>query len=191
MLYLVRHGQTLWNTEARFQGQFDSPLTDLGRDQATRVGRALAEEIRSGGEPVRAYVSPLGRTRATAALIGKSLPMAITEDARLMEVDFGQWEGLTREDILSRFGTDPQLRPIDWQFQAPGGETLDTVLARISAWRAEASFPAVVVTHGIISRLVRGLFANLGHTEMLALPVPQDGYFRIDDGRIDFVPAPE
>jgi len=190
MLYLVRHGQTLWNTEARFQGQFDSPLTDLGRDQATRVGRALASEIDTSSGPIRSYVSPLGRTRATAALIGQSLPMSITEDPRLMEVDFGQWEGLTREDILSRFGTDPQLRPIDWQFQAPGGETLDTVLDRIRAWRSEASLPALVVTHGIISRLVRGLFADLGHAEMLALPVPQDGYFRIDGRDIAFVQAP-
>lgn len=188
MLYLVRHGQTLWNTQARFQGQYDSPLTDLGRDQTSRVGKALAAELGSG--PMRAYVSPLGRTRATAALIGESLPLEITEDPRLMEVHFGEWEGLTREDILSKFGTDPQLRPIDWQFQAPGGETLDAVLARISAWMDAATFPALVVTHGIISRLIRGLHADLSHEEMLALPVPQDGFFRLDGGRIDFVPAP-
>ena len=113
MLYLVRHGQTLWNTEARFQGQFDSPLTDLGRDQASRVGRALAAEIGVRSEPIRAYVSPLGRTRATAGLIGQSLPMRIIEETRLMEVHFGEWEGLTRDDILSRFGKDQSIRPLD------------------------------------------------------------------------------
>ena len=188
MLYLVRHGQTLWNTQARFQGQYDSPLTDLGRDQASRVGKALAAEIGAG--PMRAYVSPLGRTRATAALIGESLPLEITEDPRLMEEHFGEWEGLTREDILSKFGTDPQLRPIDWQFQAPGGETLDVALARVSAWYDEAESPAVVITHGIISRLVRGLHAGLSHEDMLTLPVSQDGYFRLEEGRMEFVPAP-
>ena len=190
MLYLVRHGQTLWNTEARFQGQFDSPLTDLGRDQATRIGRALAAEIGERADPIRAYVSPLGRTRTTAELIGRSLPMRIVEEPRLMEVHFGDWEGLTRDDILSRFGTDQSVRPIDWQFQAPGGETLDGVLARVDAWYAKAETPAVIVTHGIISRLVRGLHASLGHEEMLALPVSQDGYFRLDGGRMEFVPAP-
>lgn len=190
MLYLVRHGQTLWNTEARFQGQFDSPLTDLGRDQATRIGRALAAEIGKRETPIRAYVSPLGRTRTTAQLIGQSLPMSIVEDPNLMEVHFGKWEGLTREDILSRFGNDQAIRPIDWQFQAPEGETLDTVLARVSAWYSKAETPAVIVTHGIISRLVRGIYAGLGHEEMLTLPVSQDGYFRLDDGRIEFVSAP-
>lgn len=190
MLYLVRHGQTLWNTEARFQGQFDSPLTELGRDQAMRIGRALAAEIGTRNEPIRAYVSPLGRTRATAELIGRSLPMSIMEEPSLMEVHFGDWEGLTREDILSRFGSDQSIRPIDWHFQAPGGETLDVVLARVSAWYAKAEAPAVIITHGIISRLVRGIYAGLGHDEMLTLPVSQDGYFRLDDGRIEFVPAP-
>lgn len=190
MFYLVRHGQTLWNTEARFQGQFDSPLTDIGRDQATRIGRALAAEIGPLGELVRAYVSPLGRTRTTAELIGRSLPMSITEEPRLMEVHFGDWEGLTREDILSRFGSDQSIRPIDWQFQAPGGETLDVVLARVNAWYATAEAPAVIITHGIISRLVRGIHAGLGHEEMLTLPVSQDGYFRLDGGKVEFVPAP-
>ena len=190
MLYLVRHGQTRWNTEARFQGQFDSPLTDLGHNQATRIGRALAAEIGTRAEPIRAYVSPLGRTRATAKLIGLSLPMSIVEEPKLMEVHFGDWEGLTREDILSRFGSDPALRPIDWQFQAPGGETLDVVLDRVSDWYAKIETPAVIVTHGIISRLVRGLYAKLGHEEMLALPVSQDGYFRLDGGHVEFVPAP-
>ncbi len=190
MLYLVRHGQTLWNTEARFQGQFDSPLTDLGRDHATRIGRALAAEIGARAEPIRAYVSPLGRTRATAELIGRSLPMSIIEEPNLMEVHFGDWEGLTREDILARFGTEQSVRPINWQFQAPGGETLDSVLARVAAWYAKAEAPAVVVTHGIIGRLVRGLHASLGHEEMLTLPVSQDGYFRLDGGHVEFVPAP-
>ena len=190
MLYLVRHGQTLWNTEARFQGQYDSPLTDLGRDQATRIGRALAAEIGPRSEPIRAYISPLGRTRATAELIGRSLPMSIVEEPKLMEVHFGDWEGLTRDDILSRFGMDQSIRPFDWQFQAPGGETLDVVLARVSAGYDEAESPAVVITHGIISRLLRGLHAGLSHEDMLMLPVSQDGYFRLDGGRIDFVPAP-
>jgi probable phosphoglycerate mutase len=190
MIYLVRHGQTLWNTEARFQGQFDSPLTELGRAQAERIGRALAAEIGPRAVPIRAYVSPLGRARATAALIGRALPMDIVEEPRLMEVHFGDWEGLTREDILARFGADQSVRPMDWQFQAPGGETLDTVLARVGLWYETAEVPAVVVTHGIISRLVRGLHASLGHAEMLTLPVSQDGFFRLDGGRIDFVPAP-
>lgn len=190
MLYLVRHGQTLWNTEARFQGQFDSPLTDLGRDQATRIGRALAAEVGPRSAPIRAYVSPLGRTRATAELIGRSLAMNIIEEPNLMEIHFGDWEGLTREDIFSRFGTDQAIRPIDWQFQAPGGETLDVALARVSAWYAEAEVPAVIVTHGIISRLIRGIYAGLEHEEMLTLPVSQDGYFRLDDGHVEFVAAP-
>lgn len=190
MFYLIRHGLTAWNLEARFQGRSDSPLTDVGREQGERIGRRLAGELDlAPGASLPAYVSPLGRTRATAALVAAHVPLAITFEPRLMEIGFGAWEGMKREEILARYAPDQADRPIGWQFRAPGGESLEQALARVRSWLAEARGPAVIVSHGLIGRLLRGVYAGLPAEEMLALPVPQDGYFRLHGGRIDFVRA--
>jgi broad specificity phosphatase PhoE len=102
VIWLVRHGQTEINRVGRFQGRLDSPLTELGETQARRVGarlRALAAEV-GGAWAIDA--SPLGRTRRTAALISDGMGLAVRRhDARLAEVDFGPWEGLTRDQIVA------------------------------------------------------------------------------------------
>lgn len=190
MLYLIRHGETLWNVQERFQGQGDSPLTERGRQQGDHIGRRLADDLGlPPGTSMPAYVSPLGRTRATAALVSAHVPLDISLEPRLMEVFFGKWEGMNRQEILASFETDQLDRPIDWQFHAPGGETIEAARARVGAWLAEAREPAVVVAHGLIGRLIRGIYAGLGHAETMELPVPQDGYFRLDGGAITYVSA--
>ena len=101
-LAFIRHGQTEMNKVGRFQGRLDSPLTELGEAQARRVGvrlRALAAEV--GGDWV-VDASPLGRTRRTAELVAEGMGLAVRRhDPRLAEVDFGPWEGLTRDEIVA------------------------------------------------------------------------------------------
>jgi probable phosphoglycerate mutase len=98
-LLLVRHGETDWNLERRYQGHLDSPLNDAGRRQAEAVAEALA------AEPVDAiYSSDLGRASATAEVIGARLGLPVTTDRGLREVDVGSWAGLTREQVAERFG---------------------------------------------------------------------------------------
>ncbi|WP_211337849.1 histidine phosphatase family protein [Blastomonas fulva] len=96
-IYVIRHGETEWNAQGRFQGKLDSILTNTGAKQAEAVGKRLAKLDLS----VDLFVtSPLGRTRQTATIIAGSahLPAAQCDD-RLAEVSLGSWDGLTHIDI--------------------------------------------------------------------------------------------
>ena len=98
-IFLIRHGETEWNAEGRFQGQKDSPLTPGGRAQAHRVGRRLAERLTEGTQ-AELHVSPLGRTRETAQIISALGDYAsVRLEPRLQEVTIGSWDGLTHVDI--------------------------------------------------------------------------------------------
>jgi probable phosphoglycerate mutase len=133
-LLLVRHGETDWNAERRWQGHADVPLNDRGREQA----RALAESL--AGEPVDAiYASDLSRARETAETVGARLGVAVTTDPDLREVDVGPIEGMTAEETGAI---------AEWQ-----GEPKEAHAARILAAveRIVEQHPGervLVVTHG-------------------------------------------
>ena len=102
MIYLLRHGETVWNTLGRFQGQKDSPLTQRGILQTDQMAARLAQEIGGCGTPFEVHVSPLGRALETAARIAFMVPFAAQQDARLMEVTTGSWDGMTLYEIDCR-----------------------------------------------------------------------------------------
>jgi probable phosphoglycerate mutase len=195
MIYLVRHGQTEFNRAGRYQGQCDSPLTALGRDQAGRVGALLARLI---PDPAgwRLTSSPLGRAVDTARIIqaATGLP-APTPDPRLAEIGMGSWDGLTEEEIAL---ASPHVRipsRYDLFFASPDGETYEVIAARLGHWLEETladGRPHVAVSHGVASRVLRGLYLGLDREAQSRLPVPQDAIFRLDGGaieRIDAAPA--
>jgi broad specificity phosphatase PhoE len=119
LFYLVRHGESEWNAQNRLCGRSDVPLSEVGRRQATSV----AERLKA--TPFEAfYSSPLLRAFETARLISESVGLEPVRDPRLVELDYGQWEGMTLAKVIEgnpeAFGAwdaDPaQLAP-------PGGET--------------------------------------------------------------------
>ncbi|WP_081686802.1 histidine phosphatase family protein [Chitinilyticum litopenaei] len=185
-IYLLRHGQTDYNRERRLQGHCDSPLTALGESQARAMGATLRAEI---GDPAhwRVLASPLGRARQTAALVCAELGLpagSVQSDERLIEVAFGAWEMLEVEALHSRH---PQLaHQPDWHFQAPGCEPYPAVLARIKAWLADTSLPPklIVVAHGLLGRILRGVYADLDHPAIWQQDMPQDAFFRLQGGTI-------
>ena len=187
MIYLMRHGETLWNSENRLQGQMDSPLTARGQDQVRAVARLLREEI---GDPTRFAVisSPLGRARHSAELACGELglpPEAIREDARLKEVAFGRWEGLTFDEIAARDPERWRQRQRDrWGFVVPGGESYAQLSRRAGAWFAEQDAEArlIVVCHGGVRRVLRGAYARLPEAEIPDLPEPHGSAFRLAGG---------
>jgi probable phosphoglycerate mutase len=165
VLYYVRHGLTEWNMQQRLQGSHDVPLIAEGRSQALRCGEILrdllAHDGRVPGDLV--YVSsPLIRARETMELVRASLglPVAGYEvDARLAEISFGDWEGLTYEDVIARDGDVVAKRESDkWGFLPPGGESYAQVTARVGAWYDELEGDAVVAAHG---GTARALLAHL------------------------------
>ena len=192
MIYLIRHGQTEFNREGRFQGQCDSPLTGLGRDQAARVGARLAALI---GDPAgwRLSSSPLGRAADTARIIqaAAGLPTPAL-DPRLAEIGMGSWDGLTEEEIAT---ASPHVRipsRYDLFFASPDGEGYDAIAARLQGWLDEAladGRPHIAVSHGVAGRVLRGLYLGLDRTEQARLPVPQDAVFKLADGAIERIDA--
>jgi broad specificity phosphatase PhoE len=97
-IVLVRHGETDWNRDNRFQGHADPPLNDTGRAQA----RTLAATLRHVAFAA-AYTSPLRRARETAQILGSAVGLTPVGDSALMEIDVGSWSGLTRTEIETRF----------------------------------------------------------------------------------------
>jgi broad specificity phosphatase PhoE len=186
MIYLVRHGQTHFNAERRQQGHMDSPLTALGRAQAAAAGRLLRDLI---GEPDgwRLIASPLGRAQDTAGVIGQALSLPIETDPRVIEVSFGEWDGRLRDELAAEhpetFGRG------DWQFAAPGGESFESVEARVGQWLKslppEPERKVIVVSHGGSGRVVRGAYLGLSRAETWAQDVPQDAVFRLASGAVE------
>ena len=142
----IRHGPTEWNEQGRIQGRIDMPLSAAGKAKMAGLRPP------AGFETARVFVSPLLRARQTAELLGLA---DVTIDARLSEHDWGEWEGLTREEILARDGEDAFERAgrgID--FQPKGGESTHALLARVSAFlcdiAADGSDAIAIAHRGIL-----------------------------------------
>jgi broad specificity phosphatase PhoE len=188
--YLVRHGETVWNRERRFQGRHDSPLTELGVAQAERIGRAL----RRLATPVHEWTivaSPLGRAHRTASIIAEAIGREaahIESDERLMELDLGCWEGLTFGEIDAMApGTLHGCSPSEIFFRCPDGESYEDFAARVCGWANENAGRdrLIVVAHGLVSRMLRGTYGGLTREALLELAIPQDAIFRLTGGRIE------
>jgi broad specificity phosphatase PhoE len=160
-LYFIRHGETDWNAVSRLQGQVDVPLNARGRTQAKRcaelMGDILAREGR-GTDELDFVASPLSRARETMEILRAGLGLApgdFRRDARLAELSFGAWEGLTYAE-LRKTPSGPRLlaqRERDkWDFLPPKGESYARLLARITPWYAGLDRDAVVVSHGGVAR---------------------------------------
>jgi alpha-ribazole phosphatase len=128
-LLLVRHGETPWNAAGRFQGQTDVPLSPRGQRQAEAVARVMA------AEHVHAVLaSDLRRTQDTARPIATALGLPLQLDPRLREIAFGDWEGLTFDEIQSVYADLLAARQANPMHVAPpGGETLGQVTGRVRA----------------------------------------------------------
>ncbi len=179
-LYIVRHGQTEWNVEARMQGRLDSPLTALGREQAGQHG-AL---IKSLGGVDRLWVSPAGRTMETAYIINSFTQAQIDFADELMERDCGNWSGQTVAEIEAAFPDLWAARDADpYWFQPPGGENLQDMLERSHVFLDELfdlDWNAIaLVTHGVMSKVVLKFFLGLNEVETARLRHPNDLVYRL------------
>ena len=135
---LVRHGESAWNRDGRYQGRIDTDLSSLGRQQAVLVGRRLADEHLAA-----IYSSPLRRALDTAQAIAGSHVVGVLAEQGLTEIDHGVWSGLSRDEIQERFAQDLETwinQPT--RLQVDGAETLHQV-----AERARTCVGALVQRH--------------------------------------------
>lgn len=188
-LYVLRHGQTVWNIDRRMQGSRNSDLTELGRAQAQAMGRALKAELALERRSTIFLRSPLGRTLETSLIVGNELgiePSQWRDDPRLAELCYGEWEGFSWKEIevhtpnaLADWRGDPE------GFCPPGGETHYELRRRTAAALADiaaANVRTVIVGHGVSGAVLRGLNLGLDARAMFVLEKPQDAFFRLTHG---------
>lgn len=181
-VFLARHAQTRWNLQRRRQGRLDSPLTADGIAQARRHAAALR------GQGIDAiFVSPLGRSVATARLIGAGLGIEPEVVDDLAEVDHGEFSGLVDAQIDERFPGARDRRAADkyrWRF--PGGESYADADARaalaLDRVSRRPSQRPLLVSHEMIGRLLLRHLLGLDPQAALDRSLPHDVVFRIDGG---------
>ncbi|MEL6915128.1 MAG: histidine phosphatase family protein [Pseudomonadota bacterium] len=180
-LYVLRHGQTEWNAEGRLQGSLNSPLTALGREHARLQGRILAARDISG---FRAVSSPMGRAVETAGIAIAPLMPVIETDRRLREIDVGDWSGRLRDELGVPYDpTVPSGETLALYDRAPGGEGLARLETRCRAFLESLEGPAVLVTHGITSRMLRALYLGWSIARLSELPGGQGNVFHMAGGQ--------
>lgn len=176
-LYLIRHGETDWNREARYQGQRDIPLNDTGRIQAKRNGDVLKPYL-SELKDAEFVASPLSRAVETMTILRKSLglpPDRFRCDAQLRELHYGHWEGQLQSELPK---IDPDgaaaksLDPFGWRPR--GGESYEDLMRRVAPWLDHLERTTVAVTHGGVTRVARGALLDIDTREVPSLDVPQD-----------------
>jgi len=154
-LFVVRHGETAWSRERRFAGSRDVALEPEGLRQCEAVARALASQVVAA-----VYASPLERARASAEVIAKPHRLPVEIDPAFGEMAFGEWEGLTREEVAARFpAAYEEWRHAPHLVRIAGGETLSQVAERargaVQALAASHTGETIVlVTHAIVTRLI-------------------------------------
>jgi probable phosphoglycerate mutase len=165
-IYYIRHGETAWNAEGRFQGSQDIPLNDLGRTQAVAAGEILADLLTRDGREASSLpfiASPLGRARLTMELMRGTLqlpPDQYAVDDRLREIGYGHWEGLTLPEMKLHDAATFASRDQDkWGVAAPSGESYASVTLRMRDWFDSLLVDTVAVAHG---GTMRALMVALG-----------------------------
>ena len=126
--YLVRHGNTQWNLENRIQGHTDVPLCELGRSRVRTLATELSKTSFSA-----VYSSDLSRTVETAQIIVNGSGVAVQTNPDLREFSYGDWEGLTLDEVQARdaSGYAQRFNQSDVDFAAPGGESAIQLLSRV------------------------------------------------------------
>ncbi len=167
-LIFIRHGETDWNAEARLQGQLDIPLNARGLAQASEAGKRALKILGPDGvrdSALRYVASPLDRTRHTMRLARSAMgldPESFETDPRLMELTFGEWEGLTWPEVQARSPHSANWREGDkWNFVPPGGESYAMLEERLRPWLETLSSDSLVVSHGGVARVLMAMIAGL------------------------------
>jgi broad specificity phosphatase PhoE len=184
-ILVVRHGQSTWNADGRWQGQADPPLSELGIAQAEAAARAV-----DGVDVI--WASDLERARHTASVLAATRGLEVVADARLREREAGEWTGLTRAEIEERYPGALAERRRPPGFEADGVLVVRALDALQELAAALAGRTAIAVTHGGVIHAVerhhgeeRSPVANL---EGRWIDVGREGEFALGDRQILFDP---
>jgi broad specificity phosphatase PhoE len=191
VIYMIRHGETDFNVAQRLQGQYETTLNARGRQQARECAEVLRDLFARDDRRADdfAYVSSkLERARETMELLRATLgldPAAYGIDARLMEISYGDWEGLTLPEIQAREPGVLTRRERDkWDFKPAGGESYREVAERVGEWYSTVKRDTVVVAHGGVARVLMANFHILPEEEATHADVLQGVVYVFADGTL-------
>ncbi|WP_296187083.1 histidine phosphatase family protein [Pseudomonas sp. UBA1879] len=185
-LYLIRHGETDWNARRLLQGRRDIPLNAVGQEQAVVSGTCLNWLLPN---PSRTdfIASPLSRTRQTMEIIRQQLGLVAEDyrtDARLVEIHFGEWEGLDWQQIAKRQPERYAARQADpLNFMPTGGENYPHVFERVGSLLSALQRDTVLVAHAGVLRSCLALLTDVPERAVPWLEIPQDQVLMLRDGR--------
>jgi probable phosphoglycerate mutase len=185
-IYLLRHGETLWNAEGRYQGQLDSALTVKGEKQAKENALKLSKYVDI--KKVKFFSSPLGRAKATAEIIAKCNALESSKiifEQDIKEFNYGIFEGKTKEYCKTVYAKEFSEREANkFTYLLEGGESYVNVYARLNAWLRliKNEKIIVVVAHEMINRALRGIYCNMNEKEMLTLRQDNDMLIKLENG---------
>ena len=170
-IVFVRHGETPYNAESRLQGQRDIPLNGKGREQASAVGRILRERMADDIDRLDAagafYASPLIRTRQTMELVRAAMgldPERYQLAPMLMELTFGDWEGLTWPEVERQDAVRARAREADkWNFAPPRGESYAMLVDRIRPWLDALDGDCLIASHGGVARALMAMLGGVAN----------------------------
>ncbi|MEO6395353.1 MAG: histidine phosphatase family protein [Devosia sp.] len=194
-LYFVRHGETDWNAQGRYQGSKDIPLNVVGRGQAELNGKLLKQLLDRSGRAATDfawYASPLGRTRETMQWVRAAFdpPPAVTFDARLIELSFGIYEGRLHAELASGEMAIAGERGAEfWDYRPPEGESYADLAVRVADFGASLTGPSIIVAHGGILRVLRRLIEDFPLERAVNWFPPQDSVVHFHDGQASVYPA--
>lgn len=192
LVYFVRHGQTQWNAESRLQGQADTDLNALGREQASRNGQRLAGLVHNP-EEFDFVASPMRRTRETMERLRAAMkldPLAYRTEPLLVELSFGDWQGFTFAELEARDPGSTRQRSLDkWNFQPPGegAESYQMLLERVKPWFDALDRDTVCVTHGGVVRALFRVVLGMPTREAVRMDVPQDRLLRLQRRSLEWL----
>lgn len=185
MILICRHGETIWNTEHRKQGQLDSELTELGRKQASELRKSLI--MFCGDKKFKVISSPLGRVVKTGEIVFKDVGFinGFSTDDRLKEHSFGKWEGLTPLDVENCFpGMQAKREKDRWNFKIPEGESYALLEERLSSFLSSIHLDSnlILLCHEMVSKTLRKILLNLSEIQALDLTHDQYSFFIVEEG---------
>ena len=178
-LYFVRHGQTEWNAIARMQGQWNSDLSDLGKQQADVNGKFLATQAIEA-----MYVSPLTRTQQTAEIINQHVGATPVLDDRIMEWDCGDWSGYLYAEVQQKWAEEWAALEADrFNYRGPNCENYPDMIARSSPFIDEVLATEhqriAIVSHGMIGRVMASQLLGYSPQQTLSLHQDNDTIYRV------------
>ena len=196
--YLIRHGETEWNREGRYQGQRDIPLNETGKGQAEANGGLLRDLLARDGltpDDFHWRASPMIRVRQTLERVRAAFGLGtegVVFDERLREVSFGAYEGT----LAAELPDDPNgMRNVGsrdesfWHFRPEGGESYEDLVNRVRPVLEDLPGRAVIVAHGGIARICRHLVEGHSHRDTVNWPIRQDALMFFSKGTMSIYSA--